>query len=256
MQEPKLTLKNMSGHLKTVNKHKWEVAKACFKAGLYWQGIIHDFSKYSPAEFINSARYYQGNSSPIDAEKKEKGYSFMWLHHRGRNPHHWEYWVDGLSRGGVPVKIPVKYVTEMICDFIAAGKVYLKDKWNFSSPLAHTSNAIGNKLMVLHPKTQELILAIENDLAQNGFVALKKSRIKALAASMNYENTPNVDSDELRAVANKAISITEKQPEIVKVNAEEKNSVRGETLHSHKVTEPHTNPVLPNTSQQINNLGK
>lgn len=126
------------GHTKTVLKHKKEVARICFKFGLYWQGIIHDFSKFSPIEFIPSVKYYQGNRSPIEAEKEEKGYSMAWLHHKSRNKHHFWFWVDWNSKQcQYPVRMPLKYVYEMIADTVAAGKVYSKNagkEWKQSDP--------------------------------------------------------------------------------------------------------------------------
>ena len=81
-------------HLKTINHHKRLVMELCFKAGLYRQGLMHDLSKYTPVEFLVGARYYQGHRSPNAAEREIKGYSSAWLHHKGRNKHHLEYWID------------------------------------------------------------------------------------------------------------------------------------------------------------------
>ena len=78
-------------HLKTINRHKRMVMHNCFKCGLYWQGLVHDLSKYSWTEFSVGAKYYQGTRSPNDAERESKGYSSAWLHHKGRNKHHLEY---------------------------------------------------------------------------------------------------------------------------------------------------------------------
>ena len=66
----------------------------CFMRGLYRLGLVHDLSKYSWTEFSVGAKYYQGTRSPNDAERESKGYSSAWLHHKGRNKHHLEYWVD------------------------------------------------------------------------------------------------------------------------------------------------------------------
>jgi len=112
------------GHFKTVCRHKYYVAKECFKYGLYWRGIVHDLSKFTPVEFIESAKYYSGKSSPISASKKANGYSKAWLHHKGRNKHHWEYWTD--FKNGVPfaATIPEKYLIEMCCDILGAAKSY------------------------------------------------------------------------------------------------------------------------------------
>ena len=109
-------------HLKTVSKHKKYVAQACFKSGLYWQGLTHDLSKFSPVEFSASARHFQGNRSPIDAEKETNGYSIAWQNHKAKNKHHWQYWTD-FDKGTVfAVTMPQKYVAEMLCDWIGAGK--------------------------------------------------------------------------------------------------------------------------------------
>ena len=85
---------NWYKHLKTINHHKWLVMKNCFRVGLYKQGLLHDLSKYSWAEFSVGVKYYQGDRSPNDAEREDKGYTSAWLHHKGRNKHHLEYWVD------------------------------------------------------------------------------------------------------------------------------------------------------------------
>ena len=61
------------GHLKTITTHKWVVMKECFKIGLYWQGIMHDMSKYGPAEFIQGCKNYQGTASPHLKERKRRG---------------------------------------------------------------------------------------------------------------------------------------------------------------------------------------
>ena len=111
---------NIIKHFITITEHKIEVMKGCFKVGLYKQGILHDLSKYSPEEFLVGARYYQGNRSPNNAEREEIGYSSAWLHHKGRNKHHYEYWIDYNSNARysedltIPVKMPVKYVVGQV----------------------------------------------------------------------------------------------------------------------------------------------
>ena len=116
------------GHFKTITRHKILVGKLCFKVHLYKQGLLHDLSKYSPSEFITGIKYYKGTYSPNSAERNEKGYSTAWLHHKGRNKHHWEYWVDSIY-DKTAVKMPYKYVIEMFCDNVGAGHVYNKEKW-------------------------------------------------------------------------------------------------------------------------------
>lgn len=126
-------MSNLVKHFKVVHRHKSEVRKLMFKLGpkFYLQGIMHDMSKYSPTEFLTSVHYYAGKYSPTVNERKDRGYSAVWLHHKGRNKHHYEYWLDyseDPTKSG-PVIMPPKYFCEMICDRIAAAKTYQKDKY-------------------------------------------------------------------------------------------------------------------------------
>lgn len=107
----KITHKELSGavkHFRTITRHKLLVMQKCFRVGLYRQGLLHDLSKYSPTEFLVGMKYYQGNRSPNNAEREDTGVSLSWLHHKGRNRHHYEYWVDydpargGAHSGGSP----------------------------------------------------------------------------------------------------------------------------------------------------------
>lgn len=117
-------MKRFLGHLKTVIIHRFWVRHYCFKLGLIWQGLTHDLSKYSPIEFWESVKYYTGTHSPIDECKKHNRYSAAWLHHKGRNKHHYEYWIDNFSKGGEAIEMPLKYKMEMFCDFCGAGRAY------------------------------------------------------------------------------------------------------------------------------------
>jgi hypothetical protein len=118
------------GHLKTILIHKYWVCYYCYHAGILWQGIIHDLSKFSPIEFFEGVKYYTGSSSPIDACKKENGYSAAWMHHNGRNKHHYEYWQDNFDNGGEPIMMPFRYATEMICDYLGAARAYCGEDFN------------------------------------------------------------------------------------------------------------------------------
>ncbi len=158
-------------HLKTINNHKRMVRKSCFKVGLYKQGILHDLSKYSWTEFSVGAKYYQGNRSPNDAEREDKGYTSAWLHHKGRNKHHLEYWIDySMERKGelAGCRMPVKYVVEMFCDRIAASKNYNKEKYTDSMPLDYFLNGKAKKNHLLHPETEELLERLLRMLAEKG----------------------------------------------------------------------------------------
>ena len=146
---------NIWGHLKTITKHKIAVTKLCFRCGLYKQGLLHDLSKYSWVEFSAGARYYQGNRSPIDREKEVKGYSLGWLHHKGRNKHHWEYWLDNAADGIQPLEMPLNYVIEMYCDRTAASKIYMKDAYHDGSAYEYFMRGYHHVLM--HPNTKALL---------------------------------------------------------------------------------------------------
>lgn len=140
-------------HFKVIVKHKWYVGIECFKRGLYWQGIIHDLSKFSKIEFFTSARYFQGSSSPIDAEKRDRGYSIAWLNHKSRNKHHWQYWTDFEDGKVITIPMPRKYLLEMVCDFIGAGKAYNNTKWNPRNPLDYYNKVKGS--WFIHPETEK-----------------------------------------------------------------------------------------------------
>ena len=156
-------------HLRTINRHKREVMRLCFKAGLYKQGLLHDMSKYSPVEFLVGAKYYQGNRSPNDAERKDKGYSSAWLHHKGRNKHHLEYWIDYSAGEGhemTGMKMPVKYVVEMFCDRVAACKVYLGDAYNDASAYDYYMKSKSH--YIIHPSTAALLERLLRMLRDKG----------------------------------------------------------------------------------------
>lgn len=122
-----MMIKSFFWHLHTVNKHRREVRKLCFKMWLYWQWLTHDLSKYTPAEFWIWVKYFQWFRSPNVMEREKKWYSSAWLHHKGRNKHHYEYWNDQINWVYKPVKMPLKYMKETFCDMVAASKIY---KWN------------------------------------------------------------------------------------------------------------------------------
>jgi hypothetical protein len=142
-------------HFATILKHKWYVFLACNDCGIIWRGIKHDLSKLSFKEFFASARYFQGNSSPIDAEKREKGYSIAWQNHKGHNTHHWHYWLDNKDTEIIPLKMPYYDMVELICDWIGAGKVYNKTKWNQEEPYTYWEKNRGK--MLFHPETYQFI---------------------------------------------------------------------------------------------------
>ena len=144
-------------HFKTITKHRHTVIRHCFKAGIPLQGLRHDLSKYSPTEFIPGAKYYVGTHSPNEIERERIGYSSAWLHHKGRNRHHYEYWTDynAQTKRIEPVEMPLKYVKEMFCDRVAASKIYRGKDYNESHPLEYFERA--KSRMLIHPNTAALL---------------------------------------------------------------------------------------------------
>lgn len=159
---------NLIGHIKTVTRHRREVIKNCRRAGILGQGLFHDLSKYSPAEFFCGIKFYQGDRSPNDAERRKKGYSSAWMHHKGRNKHHFEYWTDYNPETGKygPVKMPVKYVKEMFCDRVAASKIYQGKNYNSAHPLEYFERGRANRL--IHPETSDVLEKLLTMLRDDG----------------------------------------------------------------------------------------
>lgn len=155
-------------HFCTITHHKILVMKHCFGVGLYRQGLLHDMSKYMPSEFLVGCRYYQGTRSPNNAERESTGCSTAWLHHKGRNKHHYEYWIDyGLNEPGLTgMKMPKRFVIEMFMDRIAASKIYMKDRYTDASPLEYYEK--GSAAQLIHKDTRRLLEELLNMLAEKG----------------------------------------------------------------------------------------
>lgn len=172
---------NFWGHLSTINHHKRLVLRYCFKLGLYRQGLCHDLSKYSPAEFWAGVKYFQGDHSPNEAEREEKGYSAAWLHHKGRNKHHLEYWIDyapGAQHAMAGMRMPERYVAEMVCDRIAASRTYLKDAYTDRAPWEYYERSRSHYL--LHPETRALLerlLAMLRDEGEDKTFAFLRTEV-------------------------------------------------------------------------------
>ena len=172
-RDGEITLPKVMGHLSTVMEHKMLVMKGCFAVGLYAQGILHDMSKFSPVEFLNGCRFYQGGKrSPNNGERDQKGFSEAWMHHKGRNRHHLEYWNDysqNMDPGTdpvVPVKMPRRFVAEMLMDRIAASKTYLKEQYTEHEPLKYFRR--GRSRMLIHPESSRELERMLRILDQRG----------------------------------------------------------------------------------------
>ena len=159
-------------HFLTITRHRHLVMRNCFECGLYWQGLTHDLSKYGFTEFWLGAKYYLGTKSPHHLERQEKGYSEAWMHHKGRNKHHAEYWVDInlKSLQYEPVDMPDKYIAESICDRIAASKNY---NWkNFEPHMALDYYHKEKTKLPLHPNTDRKFEFLLKLYAEKGEKAL------------------------------------------------------------------------------------
>ena len=156
-------------HYKTITRHRHLVMKGCFEVGLYKQGLLHDLSKYNPIEFIPGAIYYKGTESPNNTERRKRGYSAAWLHHKGRNKHHFEYWIDYTLKEGHPIegnKMPVRYVVEMYVDRVSASKNYQKVEYTDKSALLYYEK--GKNRYMMHEDTEKLLVMLLKYLADNG----------------------------------------------------------------------------------------
>lgn len=158
----------MKKHLqyaKYIFKHKWYVMLECFKEGLIWRGLMHDLSKFLPNEWIPYANFFY-NNNPRDktgyykpTDTGDKAFDFAWLLHQKRNRHHWQWWILPEDEGGAKVlEIPEPYLTEMICDWIGAGKAQGHSSPK-NDPYFETRDwwKANNYKMFFHPETEKEI---------------------------------------------------------------------------------------------------
>ena len=170
-------------HFKTVAAHRRLVRRYCFRLGLYWQGLVHDLSKYTPEEFLQGARYYQGNASPNFTERRDNGlgYSIAWLHHKGRNKHHFDYWLDYCLQpdgsfvfGGC--RMPIRYVAEMFCDRLAANRNYQKENYTDAAPYEYFMQTKAS--IPMHPDScreiEKMLLVLKEEGEEAAFRYIKK----------------------------------------------------------------------------------
>ncbi len=168
-------------HFKTITKHRHEVIKNCYKAGILWQGLLHDLSKYSPTEFISGAKHYQGTRSPNDFEREAHGYSKAWMHHMGRNRHHFEYWRDYSPQHKgfmTPVQMPYNYIVEMFCDRVAASKIYQGENYTDASAYNYFMAAKHRREPLIHKNTsdtlEQLLLMLKEQGEDKTFAHIRK----------------------------------------------------------------------------------
>ena len=173
-----MKVKKVIKHFLLVCNHKRYVFKYCCKAGIIFRGLKHDLSKFSPIEFFESVKYFSGDKSPIDNCKAENGYSKAWLHHKGRNSHHYEYWQDNFDKGGTSLQMPFKDALEMVCDYLGAGKAYSKKNFTYKGEYEWWQNKKRNGI-AMHPQTKAFIEAMMKQMAnENSCNCLNKERAK------------------------------------------------------------------------------
>jgi hypothetical protein len=157
-------------YLKYVLRHKWFVGVECFKEGLYWQGLVHDMSKFSHYEFIPYAKHFYNKDGSKKDVRNETGFhdpnntgdeifDFAWLLHQKRNKHHWQFWILPKDDGDIRIlEMPTNYVIEMVCDWVGTGKaqgfVSPADDRYFETRKWYDKN---KDKMQLHEKTREQV---------------------------------------------------------------------------------------------------
>ena len=172
------TMSHPFAHFRTISKHRHCVIRNCFKAGIGFQGLFHDLSKYSFAEFLPGAKYYQGTRSPNVAERMENGYSTAWMHHKGRNKHHFEYWTDYDYQTHVvsPMPMPKKYIAEMFCDRLAASKIYQGKNYTNHYPLEYFNQSKTTRF--IHPDTskelEKMLVILDEQGEDKAFAYIRK----------------------------------------------------------------------------------
>ena len=169
---------NIFRHLHTINKHRFLVLKLSIKAGIPLQGLLHDLSKYSPIEFFEGVKYYQGNYSPITNCKKDNNYSAAWLHHKGRNKHHYEYWYDEEVTPKCIV-MPYKYFAEMVCDTLSAGMTYEGKNWTKEFQIGYYMKK--RKRICINDKIDKALIEVYNEVAKDGInKVVNKNRLSEI----------------------------------------------------------------------------
>lgn len=172
-------------HTGLVLRHKNKVLKHCAKCGILWRGLVHDLSKFSPTELFESAKYFTGYRSPIGVCREHIGMSHAWLHHKGRNKHHIEYWLDGDCE--VTPLMPYKYAVECVCDKLAATRTYHGKDYAREKPLEHWLR-YGNKVEG-NPKTMAFIERVFEDVREHGErYVLNKRYMKKTFFEVTYKD--------------------------------------------------------------------
>ncbi|MCR5079079.1 MAG: DUF5662 family protein [Bacilli bacterium] len=164
-------------HLRTILKHRHRVIYNASHCGIFWHSLRHDLSKFSPKEFIPSAKYYAGNMSPIVNQRKaNEFFSTICQHHSKRNAHHWEYWCDWFKGNIVMETMPWKYATECVCDMLSASYTY--NKKDFKPDTTYKFFMERSNGIYMTKATREYISWCLSRYAELGFKGLRKKDTK------------------------------------------------------------------------------
>ncbi len=115
-------------------RHKWFVFVAGLKVGApLGRLLVHDLSKFRPSEWKPYLGHFYGPRCTCPKDDRcaaclgrKAEFRLASHHHKHRNPHHPEYWVDFKS--GVPMEIPEALIREMVADWAGAGRA-IDGKW-------------------------------------------------------------------------------------------------------------------------------
>lgn len=158
----------MIAHLKYVwyvARHKWFVLLAGLKTKApFWYLLIHDWSKFTRAEWGPYVEKFYGGPAPEDLDDRvkkmrEDRFQAAWRHHYTHNPHHWNFWVNESIQYGVRTaqeppyarEMPDYFVREMVADWMGAGRA-ITGQWEIASWYAKNADK-----MILHPKTRAAV---------------------------------------------------------------------------------------------------
>jgi Family of unknown function (DUF5662) len=115
-------------------RHKWFVLVECWKVGLYWRGLKHDWTKLLPCEFFPYMHFFHEKDGKEKQRRDDTGYykpedtgdpdfDRAWFHHQKYNDHHWQWWTLPREHGGLKVlEMSPEARLEMLCDWKGAGR--------------------------------------------------------------------------------------------------------------------------------------
>ena len=213
-------LKIRIDYFKSICKHKSWVLYYCKICGIKWRGIKHDLSKFSHIEFSESVKYFTGVNSSIENCRKEKGYSLAWQHHKGRNDHHYQYWLDNNDGQINPIRMPYECAVEMICDYLGTGQVISIDKkkdFKYTDELKWFINKMDNA-NIMHKDTQKFVYLVLRNLQNIDRIPLAKDK-KTLKFILKEKY---LNHKSLLDIYDYSISLSDEEFELIRKSTEEK----------------------------------